>query len=112
MHSLLPMELAQEILLADWWHFQLCPCYLPGIANLEADTLSCQKAVIEWGALPKVACEVFCWLGWPQIDLFASQSNTLLLAFFLIHLITGPRDLLPFTNHATFSWHTHLLLCI
>lgn len=85
-HSLFLMELSQEILLlVNWWHVQLQPFYLPGIANLEADALSGRKEVIEWYILPGVVHEVFQWLGQPQIDLSTSQANADLQAFDTLH---------------------------
>lgn len=80
------MQLARELILfADRWHLQLRSCYLPGIANLEADALSRRKAVVEWCLHPEVAQEVSRCLGRPSIDLFASQANALLRRFFSIH---------------------------
>lgn len=40
---------------------------------------------MEWCLRPEVAQEIFCCLGWPSINLFASQANALLLQFFAIH---------------------------
>lgn len=33
------MSLTKQLFLADLWQIELCLCYLPGIANIEADAL-------------------------------------------------------------------------
>lgn len=80
------MALSREgILFADQWNITLCPCYLPGIANIEADVLSRNKQVIEWCLHPNTAAKLFLAWGRPEVDLFAFADNALLPIFFFIN---------------------------
>lgn len=77
------MSLTRELsLFSDKWNIVLRPCYLPGIANAEADALSWNKQIVEWCLLPDIAANLFRRWGRPEIDLFASANNVLLPASF------------------------------
>lgn len=62
----------------------LCPNYLPGIANFDADVLSCNQVTIEWCIGPELAKWLFQFWVIPRSDLLASSANTHLPVFFSI----------------------------
>lgn len=79
------IKLTQEIVsLVDRWGMELCPCYLHGVVNIEVDALSCAKQVTKWHIGANLVNVLFNRWGHPEIDLFVSQCNAVLLAFFLV----------------------------
>ncbi|XP_049888064.1 uncharacterized protein LOC126382290 [Pectinophora gossypiella] len=64
--------------IVDENEIHLVPYYLPGQYNVEADTLSRQKAEAEWTLTPEACQVIFRRYGTPQIDLFASKRAHLL----------------------------------
>ena len=75
--------LAKEILIFCRDHgIALRPAYLPGIANLGADTLSRGTETREWFINQKVSERIFSRLGLPQINLFASMRSAQVKTYF------------------------------
>ena len=75
-HSL--CSLTKELLLwAEANSVTLVARYLPGKANVLADQLSRRGQVIgtEWSLHPEVTKQLFCRLGTPTLDLFATSLN-------------------------------------
>jgi hypothetical protein len=63
-------------------NIRLVPCYLPGMANIEADALSRGKTQDEWFLLPSVAQKIFRSFGFPDVDLFASRETAQTQTYF------------------------------
>jgi hypothetical protein len=61
------------------------PCYIPGIANVEADALSRSRVITEWSLLSGIFRRLFLLWGTPNVDLFASAHNAVVHQYFSIH---------------------------
>lgn len=72
------MAVTRELLgFVDKWQMTLRPCYLHGIANIEANVPSRDKKVIKWSLQPDVTAKLFRVLGHHEIDLLTSVDNTI-----------------------------------
>ena len=60
----------------------LCPSYLPGRMNTEADALSRHQDQSEWMLDPVIAQNLFLRFGRPKIDLFASAQTRQVRRYF------------------------------
>lgn len=79
------LDLTRDLLgLTDRWGITIRPSYIPGLVNIEADSLSCGKSVQEWCILPWIPQQIFHRWGIPQVDLFASSQNSQCDQFFSI----------------------------
>jgi hypothetical protein len=80
------MALTRRLLhLVDKWGITLRPCYIPGIANVEADALSRSRVITEWSLLSGIFRRLFLLWGTPNVDLFASAHNAVVHQYFSIH---------------------------
>ena len=60
---------------ADKYSITLIPVYIPIHLNVKANYLSCNKLVLEWHLLPKIAQAVFQLWDHPEVDLVASSCT-------------------------------------
>lgn len=71
--------------IVDRWGIIILPCYVLGIANVEADALSSENQEATWCILPEVAHQLFRAIAHPEVDLFAAADNVVVPRFFSIH---------------------------
>lgn len=94
----------QLLHLADHWYITIRPYYFPGVAKVEADAQNHNLVVVEWCLHPDIVHKLFCYLFQPEVSLFTSAENILVLQFFSIRRVNSQALGLDAYHHPWSFW--------